>query len=151
MKREFDSPEQYIEHLPESRKKAINKLRKVISTNLPQGFTEMMNYGMIGYVVPKTIYPDGYHANPELPLPFINIASQKHHIALYHLGLYADKDLMNWFLEEFKKYNNKKPDIGKSCIRFKNDEQIPFDLIAQLAKKMKPQDWINLYQKKLKG
>src|SRR5690606_17041529 len=97
MKIEATTPEQYIEQLPDERKEAISKLRKVILENLPKGFSEEMSYGIIGYVVPKSIYPGGYHANPELPLPFINIASQKNHIAVYHSGIYAEKNLMDWF------------------------------------------------------
>jgi uncharacterized protein YdhG (YjbR/CyaY superfamily) len=150
MKIEAATPKQYIEQLPDDRKEAISKLRKVILENLPEGFTEEMSYGMIGFVVPKSIYPNGYHANPELPLPFINIASQKNHIAIYHFGLYADKKLMDWFVQEYPKYSSKKLDMGKSCLRFKKPEQIPFELIGQLAGKMTVEEWINIYESTLK-
>jgi len=150
MKTETVSPEKYIGQLADDRKEAISKLRKVILENLPEGFTEEMNYGMIGFVVPKSIYPKGYHANPKLPLPFINIASQKNHIALYHSGIYADKNLMNWFLQEYPKHSSKKLDMGKSCLRFKKSEEIPYELIGQLAGKMTVDEWIEIYEKNLK-
>lgn len=148
MKSNAENPESYIEQLPEDRKEAVSRLRKTILNNLPEGFTEEMNYGMIGYVVPKSIYPNGYHANPKLPLPFINIASQKNFIALYHLGIYADEELLKWFQNEYFNLLHKKVDMGKSCIRFKKADEIPFELIGQLVAKMNLQDWINLYEKK---
>lgn len=136
MKIVANSPEEYIDQLPDDRKQAMTKLRQTILDNLPKGFEETMSYGMIGYVVPHSIYPDGYHCNPKLPLPFINIASQKNFIALYHSGIYADNKLLEWFKNEYPKHCKSKLDMGKSCIRFKKVEQIPFDLIAQLTKKM---------------
>jgi uncharacterized protein YdhG (YjbR/CyaY superfamily) len=150
MESDIKTPEQYIEKLPDPRKEAISELRKVISSNLPEGFTEIINYGMIGYVVSKSVYPEGYHVNPSLPLPFINIASQKNHISLYHFGLYADERLMDWFLEEYKKYSNKKPDMGKSCIRFKNTGEIPYELLGRLAKKITPEQWVKIYTDKMR-
>jgi hypothetical protein len=140
----------YIEGLPEDRKDAMQQLRKAFLDNLPQGFEECMSYGMIGYVVPQSIYPSGYHCDPKLPLPFLNIASQKSHIAVYHMGIYADAELFNWFQQEYPKYAKSKLDMGKSCIRFKKPEQIPFALFAELAKKMTVQDWISLYEKNYK-
>jgi uncharacterized protein YdhG (YjbR/CyaY superfamily) len=150
MKIEATTPEQYIEQLPDDRKEAISKLRKVILENLPKGFTEEMSYGMIGYVVPKSVYPAGYHSNPELPLPFINLASQKNHIAIYHFGIYADKNLMDWFLQEYPKHGKTKLDMGKSCLRFKKPENIPFELLGELVKKMSAEKWIQIYRKNLK-
>ncbi len=145
-----DNPDEYIEKVPEDRKEAMTKLRKVIKENLPDGFEETMIYGMIGYVVPHSIYPDGYHVDPSLPLSFINIASQKNHIAIYHSGIYADNELMNWFTSEYSKYVQTKLDMGKSCIRFRNPDHIPFKLIGKLAAKMTPQKWIELYQNTIK-
>ena len=145
MKIEAQSVQEYLENLPEERKEPIEKLRKIISENLPNGFEEQLSYGMIGYVVPKSIYPKGYHCTPELPLPFLNIASQKNSINLYHMGIYADEKLLNWFQEEFPKYSKKKLDMGKSCMRFKKPEDIPYELIGELARKMTPQDWIEMY------
>lgn len=141
---------EYIDGLPEDRKEAINQLRTVIQKKLPKGFQEEMSYGMIGYVVPHTLYPAGYHCNPKLPLPFMNIASQKNFIAVYHMGIYADPKLMDWFLAEFSKHSKAKLDMGKSCIRFKKPEQIPFELMGELATKMTVKEWIALYEKNYK-
>ena len=138
--------EDYLKEIPEERKPYFYKLRETIVKNIPDGFVEQMSYGMIGFVVPHSIYPDGYHCTPKLPLPFINIASQKNFIALYHMGLYADKELLNWFAEEYPKYSSQKLDMGKGCIRFKKLEQIPYDLIAQLMQKITVQDWISSYE-----
>lgn len=139
--------EDYVNQLPDDRKNAINLLRKQITENIPPGFTEMMSYGMIGYVVPHSLYPNGYHCDPKLPLPFLNVASQKNFIALYHMGIYADPQLLEWFVSEFPKHSKAKLDMGKSCIRFKKVEQIPFELIGELASKMTIEDWISTYEK----
>ncbi|MCF3109302.1 DUF1801 domain-containing protein [Niabella sp. CC-SYL272] len=137
----------YLKEIPEERLSAIEKLRNLIRRHLPEGYEEVMNYGMIGYVVPHQIYPAGYHCAPDQPLPFINMASQKNGIVLYHMGLYADQDLMSWFLKEYKQISDKKPDMGKSCIRFSKPDQIPFDLIAKLCEQVTVADWIALYEK----
>lgn len=144
------TPAEYIENLPEDRKSIIAQLRKVILENLPVGFEERMSYGMLGYVVPHSIFPAGYHCDPKLPLPFINLASQKNHIAIYHMGLYAEENLMNWFVGEWPKHSSKKPDIGKSCIRFKKGEDIPFGLFAELFAKLTPEQWIHHYERIMK-
>ncbi|PSR56120.1 hypothetical protein AHMF7605_22745 [Adhaeribacter arboris] len=144
------TPEHYLETLPEDKQQAINELRKVIRQNLPEGFSEAMSYGMIGYVVPLSLYPPGYHCNPQEPLPFINIASQKNFIAVYHMGLYASPELLNWFKEEYSKQVKTKLDMGKSCIRFKKIEQIPYPLIGELASKITPQQWIEIYESQFK-
>jgi Domain of unknown function (DU1801) len=141
----------YLNELPEERKVAFLKLRNTILNNLPKGFEEQMSYGMLGYVVPHSIYPEGYHCNPKLPLPFMNIASQKNFIALYHMGIYAIPELLEWFTSEYPKHSSQKLDIGKSCIRFKKLDQIPFDLIAELAGKMTVEDWINCYETQIKS
>ena len=122
------------------------KLRNVIKDNLPKGFQEQMSYGMLGYVVPHSIYPNGYHCNPKLPLPFINLASQKNFIALYHMGIYANKNLLDWFVVEYPKHFKTKIDMGKSCLRFKKMDDIPFEFIGELVKKMSVQDWISVYE-----
>ena len=142
--------EEYISKLPEERKAAVSKLRETVSNNLPSGFKECISYKMIGYVVPHSIYPLGYHCDTKLPLPFINIASQKNFVALYHSGIYADEELLNWFVAEYPKHVKTKLDMGKSCIRFKKVENIPYKLIAELCKKMTVQDWIKLYEKNIK-
>lgn len=144
------SPEQYINEAPEERKLALEKLRQTIKTNLPLGFKEGMGYGMIGYSIPHEIYPKGYHCNPKLPLPFMSFASQKNSINFYHMGIYADKELFNWFVSEYPKYSKKKLDMGKSCIRFKKNEDIPYELIGKLVTKVTPQQWIETYELALK-
>ena len=141
---------EYIDNLPEDRKKVIKKLRTIIKKNLPTGFKEVISYGMIGYVIPHSIYPDGYHCSPELPLPFMSMASQKNFIAVYHMGIYADAQLMKWFTTEYPKYVSTKLDMGKSCIRFKKMETIPYELIGELSTKMTTDDWIKLYEKNVK-
>ncbi len=140
------SIEAYLEEIPNERKEAFTKLRQTILANIPKGIVEQMSYGMIGYVVPHSIYPDGYHCEPKLPLPFINIASQKNFIALYHMGIYANPELLNWFVSEFPKHSKQKLDMGKSCIRFKKMDQIPFELIAALLQKMPIEEWITCYE-----
>ena len=144
------NPEEYIGQLPLDRQAAISQLRAVILQNLPKGFEETMSYGMIGYVVPHSLYPAGYHCDPKLPLPFMSIASQKSHIGFYHMGLYADEQLLQWFVDEFPKHSSRKLDMGKSCLRFKNPEHIPFTLLGELVGKMKPDDWIARYEKSYK-
>lgn len=140
------TPDDYISQIPEDRKSVISKLRKTISENIPEGFEETISYGMIGYVVPHTIYPKGYHCDPKLPLPFISIASQKNFFAFYHMGLYAKKELLDWFIAEYEKQSVSKLDMGKSCIRFKKPEQIPYDLLGELVTKMNCKDWISVYE-----
>jgi hypothetical protein len=144
------NPELYIEQVPESRKQAFTRLRQTILDNLPEGFSETMSYGMIGYVIPHSVYPGGYHADPAQPLPFINIASQKDYIAFYHMGLYANKPLLDWFTRVYPEFSKTKLDMGKSCIRFRNPEQIPFSLIAELVTKISAKDWIRAYESNLK-
>lgn len=142
--------ESYINDLSEERKNIINELRKVILKNLPKGFAEGMGYGMIGYFVPHSIYPNGYHCDPKQPLPFLSMASQKNFIALYHMGIYMNPTLMDWFTAEYAKRVKGKLDMGKSCIRFKKMDAIPFDLIGELASKMSVDEWIACYEKALK-
>jgi hypothetical protein len=142
---------EYIESLPDDRKQAMDELRKVIGKNIPKGFKEGMGYGMMGYSVPHSIYKPGYHCDPELPLPFIGVASQKNFIAVYHMGIYADKKLLDWFVSEFGKQSKVKLDMGKSCVRFRKPELIPFKLIGELASKMTPEAWIELYEKNFKN
>ena len=150
MKYTASTPEEYIAQIPEERKKAIQKLRSVILNSLPKGFEEGINYGMIGYYVPHSIYPNGYHCEPELPLPFMNIASKKNSINIYHSGIYADKELFDWFVSEHKKHSNRKLDMGKSCIRFKKIDELPYDLIGELCAKMTVSQWIDLYERNVK-
>ena len=145
------NPEQYFQELPEERKDAMLKLRQVIKKNLPKGFEEMMGYGMLGYAVPHSIYPKGYHCDPKQPLPFFGMASQKNSINIYHMGIYADKELYDWFVSEYPKYSKAKLDMGKSCIRFKKPEHIPFELIGELLTKISVLEWISIYESKFRS
>jgi uncharacterized protein YdhG (YjbR/CyaY superfamily) len=144
------SPEDYISQIPKERQEAMKKLRKVIKDNLPKGFEEGMNYNMIGYYVPHSIYPNGYHCDTKLPLPFMNIASQKNFMALYHMGMYAKKEILDWFTSEYPKHCKYKLDMGKSCVRFKKIEDIPYELIGQLTAKMSVDEWIQVYENAFK-
>ena len=150
MQYEANSVTEYLEQIPEDRKPIIEKIRSKINDNLPKGFEEGMNYKMIGYYVPHSVYPDGYHCDPKLPLPFMNIASQKNSINLYHMGIYANKELLDWFVGEYPKHCKTKLDMGKSCIRFKKMDQIPYDLIGELASKMTSEEWISIYESSIK-
>ena len=142
--------EEYIAQLPEERKAPITKLNNLIKKHMPKGLEAGMGYGMLAYYVPKSIYPDGYHCKPFPPLPFINLASQKNFIALCHAGMYAKKELYDWFVSEYPKYSKYKLDMGKSCVRFKKIEDIPYDLIKLLLDKMSVKEWIDIYEKALK-
>jgi hypothetical protein len=144
------TPEQYLKELPADRKEPVTQLRNVILKNLPKGFKEEMSYGMLGYVVPHELYPPGYHCNPKLPLPFINVASQKNFIAFYHMGIYADPEISKWYETEFPKHSAAKLDKGKACTRFKKPEHIPYKLIGELVKKISVNDWIKTYEKNIK-
>jgi uncharacterized protein YdhG (YjbR/CyaY superfamily) len=144
------SPDDYVSQIPEERRDAINRLRKVIKYNLPDGFQETVSYGMIGYVVPHSIYPKGYQTTPELPLPFINLASQKNNISVYHMGIYSDSKLLEWFKEEYSKRAKSKLDMGKGCIRLKKIEDIPYDLFGELASKVTVKEWIDTYERVIK-
>lgn len=150
MKYTASTPEEYIAQTPEERREALNKIRSIIKKNLPTGFKEQMSYGMIGYVVPHSIYPAGYHCAPELPLPFVSFASQKNFIGFYHMGIYANPELLDWFVGEYPKHCKRKLDMGKSCIRFKKMDDIPYELLAELVQKMTVNDWISLYEHNLK-
>jgi len=138
--------DEYINQIPEERKESYLKIRQVILDHLPEGFCEEMSYGMPGFVVPHSLYPDGYHCNPSEPLPFISLASQKNFIALYHMGIYGDRKLLQWFQEEYAKVCRTKLDMGKSCIRFKKNDDIPYSLIGELASKITVRQWIDIYE-----
>lgn len=142
-----DQLEAYVQQVPEERRAAFIKLHTIIKANLPKGFQEIIKNGPIEYVVPHTIYPKGYHCKPTDPLPFVSLAAQKNFIAIYHMGIYAEPSLLNWFTTEYPKHSSGKLDMGKSCIRLKKADQIPYELIGQLASKMNPAQWITLYEK----
>ncbi len=140
------TPDEYIASLPDERRDVMAKLRKAINKNLPKGFQEGMGYGSLGWVVPHSLYSAGYHCDPKTPLPFLGIASQKNHIAVYHMGIYSSAPLLDWFHAEWPKHSSKKLDIGKSCIRFRKPADVPVALIGELASKMTVQEWIDIYE-----
>lgn len=150
MQYDAKTPDEYIAELPADRRSALAALRKVINENLPKGFKETMGYGHMGWVVPHETYPAGYHCDPKQPLPFMGIASQKNHIAVYAMCLYGNVDQLEWFRAEWPKHSKKKLNMGKSCIRFTKLEDIPLDLIGELASKITPEQWIDIYEKAMK-
>ena len=143
--------QQYIDQLEGTRKPEFLELRKIIVENLPKGFEETIGYGMIGYVVPHSIYPAGYHCTPKLPLPFLNLVMRKDIITFYHMGLYSDEKLLVWFKDEYSKFTSLKLDMGKSCVRFKKSGDIPYALIGALLQKVSVEDWVLIYEEKLKA
>lgn len=151
MKSDATSPEGYLAELAPDRAEAISRLRATINDHLPSGFEEGMAYGMIGWSVPHSLYPAGYHCTPELPLPFLSIASQKNFVALYHMGLYTDPELMAWFQAAYAEAVPTKLDMGKSCMRFKRMDRIPYELIGELVSKMTPEAWIERYEAAFKS
>ena len=142
--------DEILTNLPSDRVEPFNKLHDVIIKNLPKGFEAAISYGGLGYVVPHTLYPAGYHCKPIEPLPFAGIASQKNSINFYHMGIYSDPKLLNWFVSEYPKHSKQKLDMGKSCVRFKKLDEIPYTLIGELMKKMSVNDWIDFYEMTLK-
>jgi uncharacterized protein YdhG (YjbR/CyaY superfamily) len=150
MQYKAENPEDYIAQLPDERKAPMQRLRDVIKKALPEGFEETMSYGMIGYVVPHSVYPDGYHCDPKQPLPFMSIASQKNFIAFYHMGIYADPPLYDWFVKSYPEHSKYKLDMGKSCVRFKKVNELPYELIEELVGKMTAKQWIERYEKAIK-
>lgn len=150
MQSKATTPQEYIDSLPEERKEIMSNLRTIILKNLPEGFEECMNYGMLGYVVPHSKYPEGYHCDTTKPLPFMNLASQKNSINFYHMGIYSDPKLLEWFKTEYPKHASNKLDMGKSCIRFKNINKIPVALLGELVSKMTADQWIAKYESEIK-
>jgi hypothetical protein len=142
--------EEILENIPEDRKDVFHKLHQTIVAHLPSGFEAGISYGGLGYIIPHSLYPAGYHCKPSEPLPFAGLASQKNSINFYHMGIYADPALHDWFVAEYPKHSAQKLDMGKSCIRFKKLDQIPFTLIGELMQKMTAQQWIDLYEGMLK-
>jgi hypothetical protein len=140
-------PLDYLSQIPAERVEAMTKLRNICKKELEKlGFEESIFYGMIGYAVPFSTYPDGYHCDPKQPLPFVNIGSQKNFIALYHMGIYNDPKLLSWFTKQRPQHCKRKLDMGKSCIRFKKMDDIPFTLIEELLTKISAIQWINIYE-----
>ena len=150
MKYKATSPEDYISQVPEERQDTLKKLRKVIKDNLPKGFEEGIQYKMIGYYVPHSVYPDGYHCDPKLPLPCASIANQKNFIAFYHMAISANKELNDWFVAEYPKHSKFNSDMGQSCVRLTTVVDIPYELIDQVMQKLTYENWVNLYDKNIK-
>lgn len=150
MKANGKTVKEILTNVPPDRAEAFNKLHEVIVKNLPKGFEAAISYGGLGYVVPHSLYPAGYHCKPTEPLPFAGIASQKNSINFYHMGIYTNPELLQWFVNEYPKHSKQKLDMGKSCMRFKKPDDIPYKLVGELMKKMSAKDWINLYESKLK-
>ncbi len=150
MKANGKTVNEILASIPAERKEAFNMLHQVIVKNLPKGFEAAISYGGLGYVVPHSIYPGGYHCKPSEPLPFAGIASQKNSINFYHMGIYSDLKLLDWFVKEYPRHSKQKPDMGKSCVRFNKMNDIPYTLIGELMKKMSVKDWIKIYESKLK-
>ncbi len=144
------TPDEYVASLPDDRKEAISAIRKVVNENLPLGFEECMTYGMIGWVVPHSLYPPGYHCDPKLPLGFMGLASQKNYISFYAMCLYGNVKQLDWFREEWPKHSDKKLNMGKSCIRFSKLDDVPLSLIGELCTKVTPQQWIEMVERSLK-
>jgi len=151
MQSQAKTVDQYVAELPPERQAVIEQLRQTFKRQLPKGFEEVMSYGMIGWVVPHKLYPAGYHCDPKLPLPFLAVASQKNFISVYHMGLYADPAMLDWFKQAHAKASPKKLDMGKSCVRYKKPEDVPVALLGELATKMSPQQWIQLYEAQLQN
>ena len=151
MKSKATSPQQYLEELQEDRKAAVEKLRQQILNNLPKGMEEQMSYGMLGYVIPHSIYPDGYHCDTSQPLPFMNLASQKNFIGVYSMVIYAKMEIYDWFTSEYAKRCKYKLDMGKSCIRLKKMNDIPFGLIGELSAKVSTEEWIAIYENAIRN
>ncbi len=143
--------ERCLAAVPEDRKAHFTRLRDAIREHIPDGFEESYQYGMISYVVPHSVYPPGYHVDPSIPLPFISISNRKNFIALYHMGIYADGELLQWFEQEYPKHSKRKLDMGKSCIRFKKPEEIPFELLEELFSKMTADKWVTVYEAGIKS
>ncbi|MBP1743760.1 MAG: hypothetical protein H6Q58_738 [Firmicutes bacterium] len=149
MRYEAATPDEYAAQLTEDRRRAVDKLRETLKSSLPKGIEEAMYAGMIGYVIPLSLYPSGYHAAPGEPLPFMSIASQKNHIALYHMGIYVFPEVLEWFRDEYSKRVKTKLDMAKSCIRFKNPDRIPYELIAELCGKISIEEYISKYEENI--
>ena len=146
MKANSKTVKEILINLPEDRAEPFNKLHDVIVKNLPKGFEAAISYGGLGYVVPHTLYPAGYHCKPSEPLPFAGIASQKDSINFYHMGIYSDPKLLKWFVTEYPRHSKQKLDMGKSCVRFKKLDEIPYKLIGELMKKISVKEWIEKYE-----
>lgn len=147
MQYQAKTSKEYIDQLPDERKEVVQKIYNILQEYMPKGFEYRINYKMPSVVIPKSTYEGGYHCDPSLPVPFVSVASQKNFVALYHSGIYAIPELYDWFVAEFPKHSKRKLDMGKSCIRFKKMDDIPYDLIKELAEKISPEQYLEVYKK----
>jgi hypothetical protein len=145
-----DPVDAWLQTLDPERREVMQALRKTVRDHLPEGFAEEFASGMIHYVVPHSLYPAGYHCNPQQALPFISLAAQRSHYALYHMGLYANPEWLAWFQDAWSQHAARKLDMGKSCIRFKKPEHIPHALLGELVARIPPSDWIAVYEQHVK-
>ncbi len=142
--------QQYLDELPDDRRVAISVVRQVMRKNLPKGFEEGIQYGMIGYYVPHSVYPDGYHCNPKEPLPYASLASQKNHMSIYLMCIYGEEKHRKWFVDAWKE-SGKKLDMGKSCVRFKKLEDVPLQVVGQAIQRVTVKKYIDVYETAMKG
>lgn len=138
--------EEYLQGLPADRRVAVSAVRKSILASLPEGYVECISYGMIGYVVPHSLYPAGYHCNPKLPLPYACVGSQKNHMALHLMTVYGDPAMEKWFRKAWTD-TGKKLDMGKACVRFKKLEDVPLDVIGQVIARVTVKNYIARVEK----
>lgn len=145
-----ETVETYLEELEPERRELVEAIRAAIHRGLPPGFEERMIYGMIGWVVPKDTYPAGYHCDPSLPLPFINLGNQKASVNLYHMGLYVIPGLLDWFQNSWREQTSARLDMGKSCVRFKRLDNVPLSLLTELATRVTVEEWVSVYESGIK-
>lgn len=141
---------EYLASLPEDRRAAIAAVREVILNHLPKGYEEGMQYGMIGYYVPHSVFPAGYHCDPKQPLPFASLAAQKNHMALYLMCIYGDAKLRRWF-ESACEGSGKKLDMGQCCVRFKKLEDLPLDVVGKTIARVPVADYVARYEQTLQA
>lgn len=139
------SPEAYLAALPDDRRAVVTAVCEAIRPHLPEGIEEGMQYGMIGWYVPHSIHPDGYHCNPEEPVPYASVANQKAKVSVYLFCMYTDPDLAAWFADAYRAWLGRKPDMGKSCVRFKRVEDVPVELLAEVVRRMPLDTFLDRY------
>ncbi|MFA9400179.1 MAG: DUF1801 domain-containing protein [Acidobacteriota bacterium] len=147
MQSEAETPQEYLESLPEGRREAIAEVRQTILDNLPEGYEEAMQYGMLSYVIPLERYPETYNRQP---LGYVSLASQKNYMSLYLMGIYGEVDGRNWFEAEAEK-RGAKLDIGKACVRFRRLEDLPLDLVGEAVARIGVEDFIDKYERSRSG
>lgn len=136
---------EYVRELPPDRRELLQAVREVILANLPKGYEECMQCGMIGYVVPHSLYPAGYPCDPKLPLPYAALASQRQHVSLHLMTVYGDAATAQWFRQAVKAAG-KRLDMGKCCVRFKRLADVPLDVIGQVIARVPPDKYIARFE-----